>query len=556
MAAVPENQRVGNVPETLYNQHFADVAAGLCPKLEQWNRSPIRLVRFEKNHLEYFGLKPVLEQDIGALPSLLWGKKSGFVLDFGIHMVGYLSFQLDAEGLNIDAPCRLRLTFGESPFDVTEDFSSVDTWISTSWLPDEIVNIDFMPERVSLPRRYAFRYVRIEIIDTSPKYKVKFSNVACKAVSTIGPDRTIDLCGYKDPLLQSLDEISIFTLRDCMQTVFEDGPRRDRRLWIGDLRLQALTNYCTFKDYDLVKRCLFLFAALSRKDSSLPACLFEKPSLTPATDYIVDYDTLFGVIVHEYVLASGDVETGRTLWPTIEGSLKSALSHLDPDTFVFGSSRVEAWKFLDWAEDLDTSAGMHGVLLYSLRATLALAKCLEISPLPYTEIINRMTNSANVFLQPDTGLFISGPQKQVSLASAAWLALSSAFPADVSRRALLSALSHPQTIKPLTPYLYHYICDALASVGLYQECIDLMKFYWGGMVRAGADTFWEAYSPEQPRASPYGDVRNNSFCHAWSCTPSYLLRVKLTNFLGAEVVETVSMGELDGRYINKISGKR
>jgi alpha-L-rhamnosidase len=211
----------------------------------------------------------------------------------------------------------------------------------------------------------------------------------------------------------------------------------------------------------------YLSSALSRKDSSLPACLFEKPSPTPATDYIVDYDTLFGVIVHEYVLASGGIEAGRILWPTIEGSLKNALLHLDPATFVLDPSRVKAWKFLDWAENLDMSAGMHGVLLYSLKVAVALAKRLGISPLPYIEIINRMTNSANVFLQLDTGLFISGPQKQVSPASAAWLALSTAFLADVSRRALLSALSHPQTIKPLTPYLYHYICDALASVGLY-----------------------------------------------------------------------------------------
>lgn len=29
---------------------------------------------------------------------------------------------------------------------------------------------------------------------------------------------------------------------DCMQSVFEDGPKRDRRLWLGDLRLQALAS--------------------------------------------------------------------------------------------------------------------------------------------------------------------------------------------------------------------------------------------------------------------------------------------------------------------------
>jgi alpha-L-rhamnosidase len=43
-------------------------------------------------------------------------------------------------------------------------------------------------------------------------------------------------------------------------------------------------------------------------------------------------------------------------------------------------------------------------------------------------------------------------------------------------------------------------------------------------VEAGADTFWEVYDPAQPLSSPYGDIHINSFCHAWSCTPSYFLR--------------------------------
>jgi len=37
---------------------------------------------------------------------------------------------------------------------------------------------------------------------------------------------------------------------------------------------------------------LYLFAAVPREDSSLPACVFEKPTLRAATDYIVDYDAL------------------------------------------------------------------------------------------------------------------------------------------------------------------------------------------------------------------------------------------------------------------------
>ena len=36
--------------------------------------------------------------------------------------------------------------------------------------------------------------------------------------------------------LRRIDEVAAATLRDCMQTTFKDGPRRDRRLWTGDLR--------------------------------------------------------------------------------------------------------------------------------------------------------------------------------------------------------------------------------------------------------------------------------------------------------------------------------
>ena len=52
--------------------------------------------------------------------------------------------------------------------------------------------------------------------------------------------------------LKKIYEVSVKTLAECMQDVFEDGPKRDRRLWIGDLRLQALANYVTFDNVELV----------------------------------------------------------------------------------------------------------------------------------------------------------------------------------------------------------------------------------------------------------------------------------------------------------------
>lgn len=547
---------LSNTPKTRWNHEFARKSEALKPSLHRWARKSQQVIRFDPDKSQYFGLRPSKCLDsIAEFETKTWGKKDDFILDFGIHMVGYLSFKLDSHGSHMDAPCRLRLTFGESPLDVTMGMDNVDTWISTSWLPDEVINIDMCPETVELKRRYSFRYLRIEVIDTSPKYKVSFSSISTLCISAISPSTEISQIQYKDKKLNLIDHVSIMTLRDCMQTVFEDGPRRDRRLWLGDLRLQALANYKTFKDFHLVKRCIYQFAAIVRDDDSVPACLFEHPVLTPSSDYIVDYDALFASVVYDYVEASGDQQFGEVMWSTVLGCLKKALSHLDPETGAFDALRGDEWKFLDWQPNLDRNAGSHGVLLYCLKATNKLAALLG-KEAPHEDKVSQMTQAAAVFLSADQ-LFISGPDSQVSYASAAWLTLSGAFPESVAKNALLNTLSHPSAVRPLCPYLWHYVCDALATVGCAEECISTMTKYWGGMIDAGADTFWECFDPEDCKGSPYGDVRNNSFCHAWSCTPTYLLREKLWDNVGeGAVVKSVTMGELDEAWIEhtKLAG--
>ena len=269
-----------------------------------------------------------------------------------------------------------------------------------------------------------------------------------------------------------------------------------------------------------------MFAALAREDGSLSASLFEKPVLAPASDYIVDYDVLYGSIVLDYVKASGDTQAGHELWETIIGSSKTALAHLS-ERFAFDSTRGEAWKFLDWDESLDRDAGMHGVVIYSLKAVNELAEILSKPP-PFVLEVERMCSIAETqFYDPKLQVFVSGPERQVSWASQAWLSLAGVSTPDICKTALLNTMQDRNAIRPLTPYLWHHMAEALCVVGAKEECITLIKGYWGSMLAAGADTFWEYFDPRDCRASPYGDVHNNSFCHAWSCTPAYLLRVLL-----------------------------
>ncbi|OBT61317.1 hypothetical protein VE03_09520 [Pseudogymnoascus sp. 23342-1-I1] len=528
---VPENQKVEVVPKTIFNHGFAQKAKELTPILHEWIDRPLSVIEFQQDPKEFFKCKGLPKYTIDELSSISYGRGDEFILDFGSHRVGYLSFHINVDGVNIDAPARLRITFGEIPYDVTENLHPCKTWISTSWLPDEVINVDWLPVGVEMPRRYAFRYVKIEIIDTSQKYKIRFSDIKVRAVSAVSSLAMSDVENLRtsDQELIALDRISQVTLRNCMQTVFEDGPRRDRRLWMGDLRLQALTNYCTFKDYNLVKRCLYMFASLPREDGSIPACVFEKPKLSAASDYIVDYDALFGPTVYEYTVASGDAQTAIELWPTVISSMQKALFHLDK-AGRFDTNASKAWKFLDWSKGLDTTAGMHGLVLFCCKEVNKLA-LLVSKPPPFLDIVEKMTAAALSFYDSSLGVFISGPDRQISWISQAWLALAGVADAETCLAAIKTAMVSPGAIKPLTPYAYHHVAEGLARSGGQEESLKLMREYWGGMAKAGADTFWEFFDSEDPRSSPYGDCHNNSYCHAWSCTPSYLLRVVLKDHI-------------------------
>ena len=76
--------------------------------------------------------------------------------------------------------------------------------------------------------------------------------------------------------------------------------------------------------------------------------------------------------------------------------------------------------------------------------------------------------------------------------------------------ALKTVRQMPDAVRPRTPYLYHYVVDAMIECGMKEKALDLIRSYWGGMVNAGADTFWEVYDPAEPELSPYKSLLVNS----------------------------------------------
>ena len=501
------------------------IAEALKPTLAETIGPPLAVVQPVPNHSLPLRYRMDVIGPAGALDERVLHKGESFIVDFGHHLTGYLSFTLTPADEKRDFPVRLRLTFGEIPPDVAEPLYPYTGSISEAWLPDEIINVDDLPQAVRISRRYAFRYVKIEVVDTNLDYGMRITDLRARAV-TAAKKVPLPLPIGTSPLLRRIDEVAIATLRDCLQTVFEDGPRRDRRLWLGDLRLEALSNYATFRANDVVKRCLYLFAAFPRADGLVNACVYEHPRPKAGSVFMMDYAALFTVAVADYVEATGDLATGHDLWPVVARQLEILGRTVSADgVFVDPKNMII---FIDWKEDLDRTASMHGVLTYAFKRTYDLATQLgrvsEVKDYP-ARVIHMGEGARRAWFDNRRGVFTSGPDRQVSWASQAWLCSAGAARSKTeAQKALVTAMHDPHAIRPATPYLYHYVVDAMLNCGMRKEARQLVEDYWGGMINAGADTFWEVYDPNNPLASPYGDIHINSYCHAWSCTPSYFIR--------------------------------
>ena len=387
-------------------------------------------------------------------------------------------------------------------------------------------NADILPEVVSLKRRYAFRYMQIEVIDTSPKYELSFRNIFCEYESAVEMNKVKPL-NSGDELLDKIDQVSIKTLMDCMQKVFEDGVKRDRRLWLGDLRLQARANYVTFQNYDMVKRCLYLFAGMTFDDGRLGACFFHEPDFRVDDTYLMDYALLFGPTLLDYYEASGDEETLRELYPQAMEQIDICLDTMVTDEHVVIDKGDDFWCFLDWSEGLNKQAGAQAVLIYAIRYGIRLAKIMNDQE--RAALLERESNllkqaALRNFWDEEQGVFVSGKERQVSWATQVWMILARIFDKEKSRELLLHTMQVNPRIRMVTPYMYHHFIDALIRCGEERLALEEMKRYWGEMIRDGADTFWELYNPYNKQESPYGSSMVNSYCHALSCTPTYILR--------------------------------
>ena len=502
------------------DEQLLATASALMPTLYSQAISPVSVINTVPDSHALHGWRAEKVADASAWLKQSFSPGDSFILDFGTHGVGWLNFSCEASGSPPDAPAHLEFIFGETLCEMAEPFSDYQGWLSSSWLQQHHEYIDVLPADITLARRYCFRYLKVRVVALSPKYQLRFNHITLNSVSS-APDE-YPPCNATDPQLRKIDEVAVRTLRNCMQEVFEDGPKRDRRLWLGDLRLQALVNDVTFANHDLVRRCLYLFASHRREDGMVSANIFVRPEVMADDTFLFDYSLFFVDTLYNYLQATRDMSTARELWPIAFRQVELALARCEAGLVTDSD---DWWSFIDWHDRLNKQAASQGVLIYCIDKAVRLAEvCAPEQGVFLHEQLARVKCAAHQLWDEASGFYISGSARQISAASQIWLVLADVGDAAHQLNVMTNLLQSPPSIGMNTPYLRHHFIAALLKCGLRERAVAEIKAYWGAMVDDGADTFWELFDPQRPDFSPYGSKLINSYCHAWSCTPAWFIR--------------------------------
>lgn len=499
-------------------------AAASMPELRRTEHHPLRIVRSVADSTVFQGWRMEPSEPIEALYASSLKQRRKVIVDMGEHMTGYFSLRVNHTGMPADAPIRLRITFAEVPAELNTPFDPYPGGLSRAWLQDETVTVMRLPATVRIERRVACRYVMIEVLAQS-SFDFRVEDITLEAVTSASGEAPA-LAEGTDSMIRRIYDTGLKTLSECMQTVYEDGPKRDQRLWIGDLYLESLANTCSFGNHALTRRCLYLLAALADEDGWLHATVYEYPQPEPQyNQHTMDYSLLYGVALLEYLKATGDMTTARELWPVVARQIEIARTYLK-DYLYDMQKQPQWWLVFDWKDDLDRHASVQGLMIFAVERGWELAQMVgrERDVRDWPDLVKRMRRaSRRVFYDADAGVVVSGPQRQVSYLSQVWMILSGTLSPKEGARAMTAVLNDPTACRPGSPYAYHYVIEALIACGMRDEAREQLIEYWGGMVGRGADTFWEVYDPMDDCKSPYGFYPVNSYCHAWSCTPVYFI---------------------------------
>jgi hypothetical protein len=397
------------------------------------------------------------------------------LIDFGREVFGR------AEILLAEGGGRLLVTAGESLEEALGDPS------------------DRIPRRFLIPVRAdglvrtplaAFRYVSIH-----KPGKVRVATATAKLRYYPVTYRGRFECS--DPLLTRAWWVGAYTLHLNMQHDIWDGVKRDRLRWMGDLHLEALTDYAVFWELPLLRQTMDRL----RADGPPRAHINNIPS----------YSLWWVLALRDDWRHTGDRARLRESRDALVSLLDWFAGDLD-ERGLFAQKR-DSWLYVDWAQlsPPQLLEATHVLYVRALEAAVEMLRALDDPDVPRFEARAQAARAAATRYLFRAGAAFGSPQANVLAGrdhpAPEWAgALAALGPGD------------PAKWTP-TPWFYYYFVDALAEHGERARALAAARGYWGSMLARGATSFWETWSPDWSREKTHARSTwgyDTSLSHGWS----------------------------------------
>lgn len=390
----------------------------------------------------------------------------------------------------------------------------------------------------------ALRYVTVTV--PSPESRI---NLKAQMDHLYYPVRYRGSFDCSDPLLTRVWYTGAYTAHLCMQDDIWDAPKRDRMRWMGDLHVSGEVINNVFADRFLMEQTMTRLRQDAQGGRSADELPKEHVNKIPG----YSYSWVSGLA--DFYRTVGDKAYLQKQHDALVSLLDFCSQDIDTDgNFV---NKHNAWVFVAWSQDLDndnplTRATTQLFLFKALSEGAFLLKELgdESNATKYRTLAERVGKASQKHLLSSNGTF--GDRKHEN-AMAIYSGV--ATPAQATK-IFESGIFQPETEradKNISPYYGNYVLYAMGMADHTQDGLEYVRNFWGQMIKDGATTFYEHYSPYSPNSPASGSEKrdfhaqiqwnepNNaskgyqaSLCHGWSAGPTtfltkYILGIRSTD---------------------------
>jgi len=419
--------------------------------------------------------------------------KGSILIDFGREIYG--GIEIISGNNNDNQEITLKIRFGESASEAMQD----------AVYKHVIQNCEIkVPSNGSVETGLCgFRFVYLEVLD-------KDSHIDLKAVRAILYYHDLPYLGSfecSDSILNDIWNTGAYTVHLNMQEYLWDGIKRDRLVWAGDVHPAVMVINSVFGKIDIVPKTLDYL----RDSTPLPGFMNNYCS----------YSIWWLITHHDWYLYQGDLEYLKEQKEYITGLIYYLGEHVSES----GIECLENNRFLDWNtcnNEPAIHAGLQALMVNAFRVAadlLNVLKCEETTIYATNMAITLGKHVPNTYNKQAVALQVLAGQQDAAQANK-------------------NTLSQ-DPLKELSTFYGYYVLRARGMAGDLASCIDMIKNYWGGMLKLGATTFWESFDIDWLENAGRIDELNpdkidvhksygqhcyksyrHSLCHAWAAGPT------------------------------------